>query len=79
MRSYALKTFPTSEERAALRDHLRCAAQEVEADLDAMDRGEWRQVLLGEGDTPPARLVHSTPAPGPADAQRPDDEEPGNA
>ena len=25
-----------------------------------MDRGEWRQVLLREGDTPPARLVHCT-------------------
>ncbi len=60
VRSYALKTFPTSEERSALRDQLRCAVQEVEADLDAMDRGEWRQVLLREGDTPPARLVHCT-------------------
>ena len=60
VRSYALKTFPTSEERSALRDQLRCAVQEVEADLDAMDRGEWRQVFLREGDTPPARLVHCT-------------------
>lgn len=65
VRSCALKTFPTHEERGALRDHFRRAAQDLEAELDAMDRGEWRQVFTGDGDeTPPARLVRATVEPG---------------